>query len=211
MTRDEAVVQVQVPLGFRSDKTSDIIVQLQRAQETLERGTLLPWFLNSERAFIDSTAGEERIPVPDDFLRELEESSLWYVPDDADADEVSLKKDDEDYLRELYGRNAPGLPVAYAIDALYFRLFPTPDAVYRFKLLWKQEDAVLTSDVENKWLKHAPNLLIGMAGKVMAVGLRDAAALNTFTTMETQALGELNRMHVAREVTNRRYQMGEGN
>ena len=61
MTRDEAVTEIQNTLAFRTDKASEIVLALQRAQTKLERNAVLPWFLQTEVASETTTKDEERL------------------------------------------------------------------------------------------------------------------------------------------------------
>ena len=135
MTRDEAVTRIQRTLGFTTANTTEIRDALQDSQVELERSAELPWFLLSEVASISTVKDEERILLPTDFLREWEDDALWYFNGTADLDAdkwVPLTKDDIQFLRGHRPSTGPP-PEAYAIDGLYFRIFPTPDAVYTLK------------------------------------------------------------------------------
>jgi len=188
MLRTEAVATIQQTLGFRSDKATQIVTALQQAQAQLERSPTLPWFLLTEVTSVSTVADEERVPVPCDMLREWHDDPLWYfngtAPQDADK-WVPLAKDSLKYLREIYP--GEGTPIAYSIDKLYFRIFPTPDAIYTLKQIYFKEDELLTSDIENDWLKYMPELVIGKAGRKLAIGLRDQIALQEFKVIEAEA------------------------
>ncbi len=181
MFRDVARARIQQTLGFRSDKETEIIAALQDAQVMLERGATLPWFLQSEVASIVTVDGEERVPLPTDFLREWEDDPLWYFVAGSGGDDdtwTELAKDDLALLRSKYP--GEGAPVAYALDVKYFRIFPTPDDAYTLKMIYFKKDAVLTTNVENQWLTYFPYLVIGEAGILLSAGLRDANALAIF-------------------------------
>src|SRR5262245_43389822 len=94
MMGSEAVAEVQMQLGFRTDKADLILAQLQRAQRRFEQrgvtyvsasGVVVvywPWFLLSEMATFHTVVGEERVPfsvapLVDDQLQEWEEGQLW--------------------------------------------------------------------------------------------------------------------------------------
>src|SRR3990167_6766699 len=156
MDRSTAVTMVQRKLGFRTDQSSVIIDALQDAQLKFERGTTLPWFLITDVTSITTTSGSHKVTFPTDFLREYEEDALWYFDSAADDDEQwnLLKKDSFYTLRQLYPGS--GVPVAYAIHEGEFFIFPEPDAVYTLKLIYYKKDTLLTTDVENDWLKYAP-------------------------------------------------------
>lgn len=213
MTRDEAVAIIQQQLGFRSDLSSQIITNLKLAQTSLEKGPTKPWFLVAEDSYIRTTSGEQRLPIPSDFLQETDQAVLRYVPDDLTDGEVDLKKDDYDTLRKNYldsttGTTQTGPPEAYALLGEYFRLFPTPDDDYLIRQIYFAEDDVLSTNIENGWLKHFPYLLIGKAGGQIASALRDSGALATFNRWENEGRVLLVSQTYDREFTNRDMQMG---
>lgn len=209
MMRDEAVQRVQRLLGFRSDKQSEIITEMQAAQIELERWPTLPWFLATEVAFKDTVAGEERVRLPTNFLREVDNDALWYYDGTATDEDLvwtPLIKDVTETLRgDLPGS---GAPKAYYLDAEYFRIFPTPDAAYRLKMIYIKQDDTLATNIENKWLKYAPELLIGLAGQRLAAMMRDTVAAQHFQVMEERGRIAVNRDTHARRDANYRYVMG---
>lgn len=209
MTRDEAVARIQEQLGFRTDKEAQIQRELQNAQEFYERWPRLPWFLIDEVHRIQTAPDEERIPVPEDFLREYEKGTLWYwnnTTTDASLVYTNLCKEDVDYLRETLP--GCGAPQAYTIGGDYFRIFPTPDDTYWIKMIYYKQDATLDDNIENDWLKWQPDLLIGYAGRVVANSLYNDRARSYFGEMETQARELMVKHSEAREHENRRYIMG---
>ena len=213
MTRSQAVALIQQQLGFRSDLSSEIVTNLQYAQTLLESGPTKPWFLISEDSYTDTESGESRVPVPTDFLQETDQAVLRYVPDDLTDGEVDLKKDDFDVLRKNYldedtGTIAEGAPESYALVGDYFRIFPTPDDAYRLRMIYYKQDTVLSSDVENGWLKWAPFLLIGKAGGMIASALRDPAAVGTFQRWEQEGRLLLASQSTDRDMANRDMQIG---
>lgn len=209
MTRDDAVKRIQRTLAFRTDLTTEIIDSLQDAQVRLEQGAELPWFLHTEMATINTVKGEERVPKPNDFLRELDEGSLYYFDGAAVDDDdkyTPLTKEELEYLRNNLAGS--GVPKAYSLDGKYFRIFPTPDAIYSIKMIYFKKDVVLTSNVENLWLEHIPFLLIGKAGGMIAPGLRDKEAVDAFQLWEVQDLDALQRANTAYFASSRRFVMG---
>jgi len=209
MDRDTARALVQQTLGFRDDKETEIIALLKDAQVTLELEATLPWFLQTEVSSISTVDGEERIPLPVDFIREWEDDPLWYfvAGTGGDADEwTELAKEDLAFLRSAYP--GEGAPIAYALDIKYFRVFPTPDAVYTLKMIYYKNDTVLTSNVENQWLKYFPYLMIGMAGRILASGFRDKDALIIFNVWIAENRARMHIENEARAHAGRRYVMG---
>ena len=200
MTRDEAVARILERLGFRSGLSTTIQGALQEAQQELEAAVELPWFLKSEYSSIQTTADEERVPVPTDFLRELEDDdTLQYY----DADEelwIALGKELPHIARqEWQGFTGVKWPRKYSLDNLYFRLYPTPDDTYTLRMQYYKSDDVLDSNIENLWLTHRPNLLIGRAGIHVAASLHDDRALRYFTGLTTEQADVMQKEEVARE------------
>lgn len=218
MTRDEAVALIKMQLGFRTNQDANIVTCLQLAQMQLELQPTKPWFLVSEDSYAFTTADEDRVALPSDFLEEIEDAVLRYVPEDSTGlgDEVDLVKDLYDELRKTFRSwtNSTtdvqtGAPEAYCILNGYFRIFPTPDDVYRLRMIYYKKDDLLTSNIENGWLKWAPMLIMGKAGQMIAGGpLRDVDAVGVFKLWEAQGSLALNTQMVAREEANRRPQMG---
>lgn len=210
MLRDEAVAFIQEELGFRSDKADRIIARLKEAQKNFEEGVELPWFLKTEVSSILTVSGEERVPLPGDFIREYENDALYYfnaAATDPEDQWVPLAKDNLQFLRTVLPGSGP--PQAYALDKLYFRIFPTPDAAYTLKMIYYRQDAMLDSNIENEWLKHAPWMVIGWAGARMAAPFRDKEAKAEFEKTEARERRRLFINTEAREHENRRYIMGD--
>ena len=205
MTRDEAVTVIQNQLGFRTDLAANMVTALKQSQVTLEKGAVKPWFLLSERTYITTTATESRIPLPSDFIMESDDDGLTYLP--AGQKPIKLNKDIFTQLREYYG-NATGAPESFALDGEYFRIFPIPDAAYTIEMYYYKHDTVLDTNIENKWLKHIPFYLIGEAGMLLAGGLRDEKAAQTFDRMRKEAQQQLYRENEARKYANMPMQIG---
>lgn len=212
MNRAAAVASIQRLLGMRSDLEAEIILALQDAQVDLEAEPELPWFLVSEVSSITTTAAESRVPLPTDFIREAEEEEggglfLFDSTADEDAQWVQLEKVNLKELRIAY-QSSDGEPEAYALDDQYFRLGPIPDDTYTLKMVFYQKDDLLDTNIENKWLAKAPELILGIAGRKMAEAIRDAGALQTFANMEARGRKRLEDFAVARQEEGRTRQMG---
>ena len=190
MTRDEAVTIIQQQLGFRTDLTSTIITTMKLAQVQLEVGPTLPWFLLSEKSHIFTLPEEERVPVPNEFIEEYEESALVYKPDDTTQEDVILGKRDLDTMFKKFSAiNDPTItrePQFYAIRGVYFILFPTPDAIYRIQMTYYRKGVVLDTNVENVWLKHIPYLLIGKTGNMLPAPIKTDKMQAQFSAWENE-------------------------
>ena len=215
MTRDEAVAIIQEQLVFRTTLSSNIVANLQLAQIQLEN-EFRPWFLISEDSYVRTTADDDRLPIPDDFLEECDEAVLRYIPDDPDEDnpETDLVKDDYETLRSNYrdtetGGILAGEPEAYCLLGNYFRIFPTPDDEYLVRMIYYKTGELLTTNIENEWLLHVPHLLMGVAGKLMAKGpLRDMVAWSVFDEWEKTGRMLLLKRDRSRDMSNRNLQVG---
>lgn len=183
---------------------------MKLAQIDLELGPTLPWFLISEQSYITTTADEQRLVLPTDFIREVDEARFVYIPATTadDTTPVDLVKDDYDQLASDYADADAGPPEAYALFGSYFRVFPTPDASYTIKMIYYKKDTVLTSNVENNWLANAPRLMMGKAGIAIATALRDMQAVEIFRSWEAEGRTTLYNADEARKHANRVYQMG---
>lgn len=208
MTRDEAVALIKITLGFRTIGDSDIVLFMKLAQVTLENGPIKPWFLRSELASITTDVSAQRVRVPTDFIHEAEDAVLEYVPDDAEEEVVPLTKGFMDELNYTFRATDAGAPQAYALDGEYFRMYPLPDAAYTIRMVYYQKDTVLNTDVENKWLKYVPLLLIGEAGQLYAPALGNKNALATFKQWRSDGWLQLQAQNEERAHVNMRYQIG---
>lgn len=206
MTRDEVIAMIQLQLAFRTDQEDNIITVLKATQEDLENQAVKPWFLLSERMTTSTTAAEQRIPLPMNFLLEHEEDGISYVPSDGTAS-IPLTKNDLDTLKKLYGVTT-GTPEAYALDGSYFRIFPIPDDVYLVEMYCYLRDTALDTNIENGWLKWAWKLMAGEAGKMIAGPLRDKEAYRIFSEWAKEGKANLYRENEARKHANVTYQIG---
>jgi hypothetical protein len=214
MTGQDALTLLMSRLGERTEPAlrSICLLEMNLAQDTvLEGGSLLPWFLISEEAIGLTTAGERRVDLPDDFIRQIdEEKPLYYRT--AEGVDVELKKGAYDELMSWYGSTAAGAPEAYAMRGEYFLLFPAPDAEYTLVMpgYYAKQADIADNTSENPWMKWVPDLVLGLAGIQMAekhVRLEPEVVAG-FKQDVTVAYDRLNRMEVAREEAGRHRRMG---
>lgn len=206
MTRDEAVALIKEGLGFKTAMDASIVNWMKSEQTNLENGPTKPWFLLSEEATYTTVIGERRIPLPPDFIGEYEEGALYYTP--ADEDEIPLVKESSEQLRKIYPATNQGVPAAYSLTGNYFNIYPMPDAAYPIQMKYYQRGIVLNSNIENEWLKWAPNILMGLAGSRVAASIRDWNAKKQFDEMYQGAILLLQNQNEARKADNWDLQMG---
>lgn len=215
MNITEAVDLVAYRLGNRTDLDARIKAEMGNIQEfTLERAPLLPWFQLSEDASASTVAGESRISVPADFIRECEESAMWVYDSSADQPWKELEKTDLDKIRRSLGYtiDLTGKPEVYALEGGYYRLAPTPDAVYTlYHRYYKSDDNArdLTGTQTNNWLTYAGDLVVAETCVVMGRQLRfGKEAQMQFESDRKEAEARYLIDQEARKHVNRRYQMG---
>jgi hypothetical protein len=205
MDRTAAIADVHRGIGFRADQTDNIIAALAKAQDELETGTSLPWFIISEDETITLAAGSGTFTLPTNFIREVEDEGLDSF---ANSDLSHLDRVDYDMALAQYGDSTYSYPLVYALRKDSLQFFPVP--VTELTLTWSyyaRQDSLLSATT-NAWLDRFPHLLIGMAGVDVASNLRDATAVAKFSKQVNDWRPLLIREMSAREMSNRRYAMG---
>lgn len=206
MLRDKAISIIARRLGNRTDLDADILDEMQLVQESLEHGDKLPFFLLSEMASTSTTADEERVVLPGDFLKEYEEGALWYYDASAAEQWTPLTRA---AMEELKGAElGTGEPQYYALADNYIRLAPIPDAVYSLKMLYYAEDTVLDTDIENNWLKYAPEWIIAETGARVATYIQNDKLVQRFMQDILTSSDRFWRYAEARKHSNQDYRMG---
>lgn len=215
MLGSEALADIQLNLQHVG-VAGDIENALKAVQQRFERlglrsgqiGVFRPWFLVVGPQALVTVEDEITVSLPDDFLAETEDDALWLYTATAEVDEQwqPLAKDSLDFLRADHP--GVGSPKAYSVLGLSLYLFPVPDDIYMLRMSYYAADAAFALTEENKWMKYAPDVLIGEAGRRVAMALRDQSAVQIFTDRFQQAVMDLwatteERLHV-----NRRYVIG---
>jgi hypothetical protein len=205
MLRNDLVIELREELGYIDDtKDAQIIRKLKRAQTNAELLPSLPWFLITEYACTNTVVDEERIEIPADFLREYEEGSLW----------IELNgKWKEVFKSDLQDLSTFNWTITqdryYSLNGKYFRMFPTPDAIYPIRMLYYAAEPILDTNIENQWTKYVPDLLFYWAGIYMARAKHDKIILQEMTAGRNETLDLLNIHNEARKHDNRNYSFGK--
>jgi hypothetical protein len=210
MTRDDVITLLGYRLESRTDLGERIMLEMRLVQSTiLEEHEWLPWFLESELAEASTTAGEWRVPVPDDFLMEMEPAALWIT--DETGTRRELKKMDMDVAAARY--SGSGCPQVYALQGNYFYLFPTPDQAFPLQMLYYARDTDMAAEnVETNWLKYAPDLVIACVGREVAEKhIQNDALAASFAADIVPAWLRLLNKHTARVEANQSRYMGGNN
>lgn len=191
MVRSEAIAIIKRGLGFRQTQDPAIIAALKEAQRELELGQTLPSFLLTFDAPVAVTAATNVITLPTGFIRLHDDYDLYYV----NSQNANVFIPRRNYTEAYQANVASGEPddsavigqpnsypkVVVLLNKSQGILIPTPTVSFTAYLTYYKAAAVLDSDVENAWLAKAPDVLIGMAGMIVAGNLRDKDALSEFT------------------------------
>lgn len=209
MTRDQLITQVLQRVGKRTDLQADAELEILTVQAVLEEHQWLPWFLLTEDSSTTTTINEDRVEVPDDFLLEDDDQALWlYDSSNTDNAWKPLDKDELDVLRARYP--GTGRPRAYALRGDYFILFPTPDAEYQLRMVYYGRDVALDTNVENKWTKHAPDLVIAELCLILAEEyIKDVESAAGFKEKVKRAWDRVSRKSIARAEAGMQRTMGD--
>lgn len=184
MLRSAAITRIQRGLGFRTDLTNEIISALQEAQRDLEGATSLPWFLTAESQAFAITSGSQTVALPTSFLRVVEDEQPYYRTTAGDSIFLEKKPFDEAYT--YYTSVAAGGPLAYTLRSASITVWPVPDANYSLFWSYYSRGTLLDTDVTNSWLTYCPELLIGLAGLLIAADLENETATRKFGAMYTK-------------------------
>lgn len=214
MLRSEAITILKRGLGFRQTQDAAIIAALKTAQRDLELGKTLPNWLLAFDVPVAVTAGTAAIVMPTGFLRFHEDYELYYRTSTGVAVPIPRKAPQEavDAYPEVTAVDSGSYPKVLVLHSLTrAQLIPTPTVSFTAYLTYYKAADVLNSEIENAWLANAPNYLIGLAGMSVAGDLRDAGALQRFTTMAKLGgqgyMGEV----VEQELAGRPLMMGRNN
>lgn len=217
MDRDTAVTLIQQKTGFRSGQADIIVERLQASQDILSFGgvmteanysTEVPWFLRKVDQPLTLSAGATVITLPDDFIKEVEDTGPWY-PDTSSTGEppIYLDKASPGASKRTFTGSTAG-PQIYELRVTDMLVYPASEDALTLYWDYFGKDDLLDSNIENLWLKWVPSLLIGHAGQGFATDMRDAEAVKEFTRMKLEGQKQLLTQNVQREMTNRRTSIG---
>lgn len=172
MTRDEAVALIKGRMGRNANSSLDAIIvsEMQFVQENiLEGGAVMPWFLESQSDALVTVADTRTVAMPSDFIRERDEGAFWrFGTAGDDTTLVELFKSDSSDLQDIYASADNSGPTHYSMLGTSVELYPKPDAVYSLRLNYYATATVLSSNVENAWLKYASDWVIAETGYIIA-------------------------------------------
>jgi len=205
MKRDSAIEVIMSRLGNRKGLEEKAVLEMQLAQERLETGPEMPWFLETKDTSV-TAASTSDLALPTLYQR-THDDGIW-IKDVSDLYQPVCKIDLPALLRFRAGNTSEGLPDRYALWGTLIELYPTPNAVYSIDHYHWAKGALLDTNVENAWLQYSADLLISETGIVMAQCLRDDKAVQLFASERQDAQKRLTIDSVAREEAGRVQRMG---
>lgn len=112
-------------------------------------------YFNEGMSEMDTSAGQSEYPLPEDY------AGLWYMMITAGRYTYELSEQSYHWL-DIHDSDTEntGLPRDYAIFDQQFRLEPTPDDVYRLRLMYTRALELSASDsAVNAWITEAEELI----------------------------------------------------
>lgn len=185
-----AVSTIAARLGKRGATfNNEILLELQAAQEELETGPQMPWFLLNHDTTTATVADTKTIAIPTDFLLEDDYGKMFIVGTDGGYN--LCQKNDYDTLRRSGFFETNKIPEQYALQDAIVSFFPTPDAAYTLDWHYYKRDDALTTAAANAWMTEAPMVLLNKAGLEMARFLRDQNAVGIFDANFARAVASM--------------------
>lgn len=176
MFRDEAIRIIKRGMGFRQTQDAAIIAALKEAQRDLELGQTLPnWLLEFDVACIVE-ADTGLATTPPGFIRLHEDYPVWYERRSGE-DWVALSRKRANETIRVTDRYF----VLLNKNTIEFIPHETTDSL-AYVTYYKAAE-LLDSNIENTWLRNAPNYLVGLAGAKVAGDVRDKGAAEKFGIM----------------------------
>lgn len=207
MKRDEAVALVKRRLAYFRGGDEEIVQEMRVAQAVLERGLLAPhggvfwpWFLLRHGVLVGVET--EGVVVPGDFLHDYEWEPLWLHEGEK---RIALERVDRGKFE--FGE---GIPRAFDIVGGTIFLDPRPNKPVTLELVYYGADMVLTGDIENLWLKYAPDLLIYETVRGMGEALQMGASVRLARELAAEARRTLWATSVGRALEERKVVLGGG-
>lgn len=213
MTRDEAVAEIQEGLKFRQDQADRAVRRLARVQHILEMGRELPWFLIETLEVPLAPVPPERVIEieldPARFIREIDQGRPLFYRVNSGGNFSGPLFPRKVQLSEGQVSSSGGSPNSYSLLGYKLRFFPGFSGNATLSLDYYAKDTFPgTGDETNKWLTHAPYVLIGNAGVSLAQTLSNKSAESEFKELAGAATKALQDENILREIANRQILVG---
>lgn len=214
MLYTEAQKAIAFKLGRRTDLQAEIISEIDAQQRELETEANLPWFLVSDIVIphTDVNGLVNPVPLPAAFIREYEDAE-WYASMDS-GELVPLEKISDRHA----ARGGSGFPQAYFLFGDTVEYFPSPDKNYLLSVRAYVKEPLLSEQfiidgnlTTNKWLAHAPQVLIEAVVVSLCSTLRDVDGARLAAERLQVAKQKMREQTVYRMEYNQLRTMGERN
>lgn len=218
-TIDQTIVRVARRLrrgaATGTNLHAEIIDELVAAQDKLEEGATLPWFLQIEEEEIQS-ANTETIDtvaeLTDTFIRFLDDDPLLFLDPDAEAGAELSEVTQNSEFRIMKQRfpetgNIPKEFVLIGKD-IFIRPIPTQAITYTVRF-YRKDPTAPAEGATTLWSTNFSDLLMNMAGKEIAWTLRDDAAFARFERDLAEARSAYIKAVIARENAGQVHVMGD--
>lgn len=208
MTRDAAVALILARLGNRQGLATQAIAEMQLAQTTLEQDAMLhPWFLRKREADITTTTLTNHLIFVNQILalQDITPPGFYQDPDTMEWIPLEIVREVIPFYTAADAAAAgvdTGAPQLLDVASVSFgefsaKVYPFPDRAYNIILQVYSPAPTLETDIENAWLKYAPELLIAKTGLNLARFLRDPGGEKLFREDYEEARSALVRRNVA--------------
>lgn len=196
MTVSQMVDQLVLRCGNRKIHQDLLESELAYAITELEEQVFHPWFLLTGRRNTSTIIGDDRVPLPVDFIAEYDDGDLWLVEN---GQKIPLEKTTMQAIHEA--EEVSGKPTHYAAAGSFFRLYPSPDKVYDLQMMYYAKSGALGDD--NVWVLNASQYLISVAMQNYATNVRDQKLYKVALQKRQVTYNELLARHAEFEIVNR--------
>lgn len=193
----------------------EIIDELVAAQNKLEEGATLPWFLQVEEEEAQ-TANAETIDTVAElanvFIRFLDDDPLLYLDPAAasGAELVEIVQNSEFRIMKQRFPRTGLIPKEFVLIGkdIFLRPIPTQALTYTVRF-FRKDPTVPAEDATTLWSKNYSDLLMNMAGKEIAWTLRDFDVESKFEKDLAIAYSQYIKSVTARENAGQVHVMGD--
>lgn len=214
-TIDQLVSRMKVRMSRHQDSGLDakIIFELQAAQEMLEQGITLPWFLNT-LGDVTVDIAHELLPLGlfTDYIRIADDDFGLRVLDSSRSEPYVKLTRVPTYERLLDFSTGPGdaFPEGYFIlgSNLLVRGKQSVGRTYRMSY-FRKDPTPPDAGKTTLWSANAPNLLLAQAGIEVARYLRDGESLKYFLGLHSKTYGDMVKRNQALQDADASYVMDE--
>lgn len=215
---NDLVLRMKYRLSRQQDSSIDarIVDELAAAQDGLENGTTLPWFLLTQQSY-SAVGPHDSFSLSNypGFLRISEDDFGFQVEDLTRTDETLVKLTKQDTYGQMlryssgYADEAT-LPDSYCVLGTVIHVRKKQVVDRKYYLSYFRRDTTLPAvGATTLWSQNVPELLLAEAGIPVSRYLRDNESMQYFTAMRTAKFAELVRRNQALQDADQSYVMDE--